>query len=240
MADFDGDPFDGRGDDAERREEHGVAVARNDLGRDRLGLQAHFRRDMFFDARIDIGESADRAGNGAGGDFFAGGDEAGAAAGEFGISLGHFEAEGHRLGVNAVRAPDDGREFVLEGALFDCGEQGVHVGDQNIGGAGHLHGQAGVEHVGGGHALMDEARIRPDEFGEMGQKGDDVMLGHALDLVDAVDVEGDVSGLVPDVFRALLGDHADFGEGVAGVGLDLEPDLNRVCGSQMATISGRE
>ena len=72
---------------------------------------------------------------------------------------------------------------------------------------------------------MDEARIRPDEFGEMGQEGDDVMLGDALDFVDAVHVEGDVAGLGPDVFRALLGDHADFGEGVAGVGLDLEPDL---------------
>ena len=37
---------------------------------------------------------------------------------------------------------------------------------------------------------MDEARLGPDEFGEMGQKGDDVVLRLALDLVDARDVEG--------------------------------------------------
>ena len=55
-----------------------------------------------------------------------------------------------------------------------------------------------------------------------------------------VDVEFDVSGLFPDVFGARLGDHADFGQGVAGVSLDLEPDLEPRLGSQMATISGRE
>ncbi len=124
--------------------------------------------------------------------------------------------------------------------LFDRREQGVHVGDQNIGGAGHLHGKAGVEHVGGGHALMDEARIRPDEFGEMGQEGDDVMLGDALDLVDAVHVEGDVAGLGPDVLRASLGItpiSARASQAWASISNQI---LNRVCGSQMETISGRE
>ena len=43
--------------------------------------------------------------------------------------------------------------------------------------------------IGRGHALMDEARLGPDEFGEMGQKGDDVVLGDLLDRVDAGDVE---------------------------------------------------
>ena len=118
-----------------------------------------------------------------------------------------------------------GRHLVLEGAALDGGEQAVDVLDEQVGGAGELHREAGVEHVGGGHALMDEARVRADEFGQMGQEGDDVMLGDALDLVDAVDVEGDVPGLLPDVLRAFLRDHADLGEGVAGVGLDLEPDL---------------
>ena len=54
MADFGGEPFDRRGDDAERGEEHGVAVARDDLGRDRLDGEAHRLGDMRFDARIDL------------------------------------------------------------------------------------------------------------------------------------------------------------------------------------------
>ena len=146
------------------------------------------------------------------------------AAGEFGIGLRELEAEGGRLGVNAMRAADRRRIFVLQRAALYRGEQSVDIGDQQIGGARQLHGEAGVEHVGAGHALMHEARIRADEFAEMGQEGDDVMLGHALDLVDARDVEGDEIGLVPDRLGALLGDDADLGERVAGIGLDLEPD----------------
>ena len=68
------------------------------------------------------------------------------------------------------------RQFVLEGAALQRGEQRVDIGDENVGGAGELHRKAGVEHVGGGHALMHEARVGADEFGEMRQKGDDVVV----------------------------------------------------------------
>ncbi len=54
---------------AKRREIDGVAVARDDLGRDRLGHEAELLRDMLLDGGIDIGEGADRAGNGAGRDL---------------------------------------------------------------------------------------------------------------------------------------------------------------------------
>jgi hypothetical protein len=84
--------------------------------------------------------------------------------------------------------------------------------------------RAGVEHVGRGHALMHEARFGADDLGEMGQEGDDVVLGLALDLVDAVDVEGHVLALGPDRLCGLLRDDAELGQRVAGVRLDLEPD----------------
>ena len=73
----------------------------------------------------------------------------------------------------------------------------------------------------------------------MGQEGDDVVLGLALDLVDP----GDVEGLPPSsqiVLAASFGITPSFGLGVAGMGLDLEPDRNLVSGAQMATMSGRE
>jgi hypothetical protein len=44
---------------------------------------------MFFNARVDIGEGADGAGDGAGGDFGAG-EQGGAAAVELGIGLASF------------------------------------------------------------------------------------------------------------------------------------------------------
>jgi hypothetical protein len=87
---------------------------------------------------------------------------------------------------------------------------------------------------------MHEAGFIADDLGQMGQEGDDVVLGFALDLVDALDIEGRAPPRVPDVFGGLLGDHAQFGQRVAGMGLDLEPDAELGSGDQMSTISGRE
>ena len=102
--------------------------------------------------------------------------------------------------------------------------QRVDVGDQNVGGAHQLHVEAGVEHVRRRHALMHEARLRTDDFGEMGEEGDDVVLDLALDLVDPRGVEFRGVALLPDRLRRLFRDHAEFGHGVGGMGLDLEPD----------------
>src|SRR6266700_8306653 len=59
----------------------------------------------------------------------------------------------------------------------------------------------------------------------MGEEGDDVVLGLALDLVDALDIERRILGLGPDRPSGVLRDHAEFGEGVGRMCLDLEPDL---------------
>src|SRR5690606_24522389 len=117
------------------------------------------------------------------------------------------------------------------GAALEGGEQGISIGNQQVGGAGHLHREGGVENVRGGHALVHEAGVGADDFAEVGQEGDDVVLGGALDLVDARDVKAVIAMLglagihhVPDVLGALFRHHAQFGELGGGVGLDLEPD----------------
>ncbi|MCY1313714.1 hypothetical protein D9M70_642620 [compost metagenome] len=58
----------------------------------------------------------------------------------------------------------------------------------------------------------------------MRQERDDVMLGDGFDLVDAVDVERGGAALFPDRLCSVFRDHADFGQRIAGMGLDLEPD----------------
>src|SRR3546814_4567750 len=52
---------------------------------------------------------------------------------------GELEAEGHRLGVDAVAAPDGRRVLVLEGPALQRLQQRVDVLDQDVGGAGQLH-----------------------------------------------------------------------------------------------------
>ncbi len=93
---------------------------------------------------------------------------------------------------------------------------------QDVGGAGQLHAEAGVEHVRTGHALVDETRFGADMFGEVGEEGDDIVLGFALDLVDAGDLE---LAAFPNCLGGIGGDDAERDQRVHGVRLDLEPDL---------------
>src|ERR1700682_5311637 len=64
-----------------------------------------------------------------------------------------------------------------------------------------------------------------DDLRQMGQEGDDVVLGFALDLVDPGDVEGRILSLGPDGPGGLFRDHAEFRLRVRRMRLDLEPDL---------------
>jgi hypothetical protein len=71
---------------------------------------------------------------------------------------------------------------------------------------------------------MHEPRLRPDDLGEMGGEGYDVVLDLALDRLDPPDVELRVLALLPDLCRRRLRDGAELGHGVGGMRLDLEPD----------------
>ena len=71
--------------------------------------------------------------------------------------------------------------------------------------------------------MHESGGLAAGPLGKMGQEGDDVMPCLRLDLVDAVNVERALAGL-PDSLGILAGDLADLGHGVAGMGLDLEPN----------------
>ena len=128
--------------------------------------------------------------------------------------------------MDAVAAAYAQRVLVLEGAAFQCLEKRVDVVEQQARRAVELNRETGVEHVGRGHALMDEPRLVADMLGEIGQEGDDVVLGLALDFLDARDVDVVDRRLAasPDGLRGLGRHDAEFGERVHGMRLDLEPD----------------
>ena len=113
---------------------------------------------------------------------------------------------------------------MFECAAFQDGKQIVDVGQKNIGRAGELHGQTSIEHVGRRHALMHKPRLGTNEFGKVGQEGDHVMMRDLFDFVDPRRVERHMAGLFPDRLGGLLRDDADFGQRIAGISLDLEPD----------------
>jgi len=71
---------------------------------------------------------------------------------------------------------------------------------------------------------VDEARLRPDNFRKVGEEGDHVVPGDALDLVDPGDVEDRLVAFLAHRLRRLPRRDAELGHGVEGVRLDLEPD----------------
>ena len=91
--------------------------------------------------------------------------------------------------MDAVAAADGGGVAVLLGASAKCGKQPVDPVEEQVACPCHLDGERGVQNIGRRHALMDETGLLADMLRKAGQKGDDVMLCFALDLVDAVDVE---------------------------------------------------
>ena len=125
-----------------------MAVARDHLAGDGFDLKPHGFGHMRFHPWIDIGKCADGAGNGAGGDFGPRRHQPRARAHEFGIKARQLDAECGGFGMDAMAAPDGGRHLVFKGAFFYGRQQRIGVGDQKIGGAGKLHIQACVQHVG--------------------------------------------------------------------------------------------
>ena len=120
---------------------------------------------MLFHPRVDLGEGADRTRDRAGRDFLAREHEALAGAGKFRVRKSKLQPEGDGFGMNAVGTADGRCHLVLEGAILERGEQLVDISDQQVRGAGELHIEARVEHVGGGHALVHETRLGADDFG---------------------------------------------------------------------------
>ena len=163
MAHLGGQPLDRAGDDAERAEECGMAITRDDLGGDRFGRSA----------RVSPPRIPPRAGPGAAKvptapliATTATSSRAAASrrvpvAGEFGVVAGQFQPECGRFGVDAVAAADGQRVFVLHRPGLQRRHDRVDVLQQDVGGLGQLHRQRGVQHVGAGHALVHEAESGP-------------------------------------------------------------------------------
>ena len=93
--------------------------------RDRLGRQAQHLADMLLDARVDVGEGADRAGNRAGGDLGPRGHQPGAVARHLGVEAGEGQAHRRGFGMDAVAAADADGVLVLEGAGLQRGQHPV-------------------------------------------------------------------------------------------------------------------
>ena len=116
---------------------------------------------------------------------------------------------------------------MLEGAAFERRGHGADAALQQGAGPVELHREAGVEHVGRGEALVDEARLRPHMLCEVGEEGHDIVAGLALDRLDlrGIDQRGMVrADRARERVRRGLRRPAARDLGIERMALDLQPD----------------
>lgn len=188
VADFRSQALDAAGNNRQSAEEGSMTVARDNLRGNGLGLQAQPFGHKGFNPRVEMGIGANGTGNGAGCDFGPCGFKALAVAGKLSVVPGQLQAERGRLGMNTMAAPDGERVLVFKRAGLECGQNVIQILEQQVGSLHELHGQAGIQHIGRGHAQMHEAAFRPDFFSQPCQEGNDIVAGFGLDLVDPGEV----------------------------------------------------
>ena len=102
---------------------------------------------MAFDRGIQVGVGADGSGKSARRNFRARRSQAAAVALPFGIERGQLQAEGDRLGMDAVAAADARRTLVFDRAALERRQHPVDVGQQKIARACELHRKAGIKYI---------------------------------------------------------------------------------------------
>ena len=201
-----------------------MTIARDNLRGNRFGFHAERLGHMFFNARVDIGECANRTGNCAGRDFFACSNQTGAAAFKFCISQCHFNTESDRLSMDTMAAADGDGVFMLKGAGFQRCQQLVEIGEQQIACAHQLYVEAGIENIRRSHALMNETAVRTNKFSQMGEECDDVMFGDGFDFINTGNNKFSRAAFFPNGFCGFFRDNADFSQRITGVSFNLKPD----------------
>jgi hypothetical protein len=199
-----------------------VPVALNHLRRDRRGPESQLLAHARFDVRIQVREHADRARQLADADGVARAKHPVEAPLQLGVPERQLDAEGHRLGVNAVRASHHRRPAVLVGARPDRLHQPGDIPDDELARLPHLQGLRRIHHVGGREPEMQPPGRGPDLLGHRRRERDDVMLRGLLDLMYAWHVEARPRA---QLAGGLDGNDVRLGHGVGRGQLDLEPRL---------------
>ncbi len=202
-----------------------VTVALDDLGGHPFRAESELSANVFLHVGLDEGKGPHGPRHLPAGYRVPRTDEPLAVPGHLFVPHGHLQSEGDRLGMNAVGSPDHEGRLVPDGLLFQDGQQFVDVGKKDFRGLLQEHGQGCVEDVRRREPHVDEPGIGPDEFGNAGQEGNDVVLHGPLDFVDSIDVE---TGLRLDRLERLPGDVPSFRQGLADENLDVQPLLEAV------------
>ena len=214
-----------RGDDGQSGHVKGVPVALDDLRGNRGHLQPQPLADALFVFRLQVGGVADRPGKLAHPHLLGRQVEALQVAAHLRIPVRQLQAEGNGLGVDAVGAADHRRVLEFEGAAAEHLDHALQAAADD--GRSLLDQQRlrRIDHIIGGQAIVQPARLGTDLLGHRRGKGDDVMLDLGLDGLDARELE---IALLADGASCRLRHQSGFGQSLGGGHLNLQPGAELV------------
>ncbi len=205
-----------------------VAIARDDLGRDGLGLQVEASQDPALEVRVRRRVRPDGAADGTEGDLVERAPQPVAVARRLHREAGEFDPERRRLGMHAVGAADAQRVHVRPRLRDQRVDEALGAGEHDLAGEPQLHGEGGVEDVARRQPVVDPAAGRAGARAEDVDEGRDVVVGDGLALLHVVHGEGGGADRLQVIGRGPV--HL-----LAGGDLDRAPGLHaRVVGPEGA------
>ncbi len=183
VADLDREALDGATGDGDGGQERGVAVALHDLRAHGVRDQAQARQGGGLDLRRQLRVGAHRPRDLAGGQVVGRGAQAGTVTVELEGPRGQLQPERQRLGVDTVGAAHLQRAGVLARPGHDGADGSIEALQDEVGGGATLQGQAGVDDIGAGQAVVQEAAFVAHRLGDLGDEGDHVVVGRQLQLM---------------------------------------------------------
>ena len=102
---------------------------------------------------------------------------------------GDLEPERGRLGVDRVRPPHHRRVGFGPSPRDEDVDETVRVVEQATPGGAELEREARIDDIAARQAEVEVSPLRPDRLRDLADERDDVVVGRALDLGDALDVD---------------------------------------------------
>ena len=124
--------------------------------------------------------------------------------------------------MNAMAAANGGGALVFMRPFFQASKQTIKSGQHQISGPGQLNGQGCVQNVRRCHTLMHKPRILANMFGKVGQKGNNIMFGFALNFVNAINFKG---AALPNCGGRFGRNNTKFCLRVTRMGFNFKPNL---------------